>query len=499
MAIILKTAAQINNYDVYLKVNFKRERKDIANLLIRLNNGDTLHDVFKNEIIVNSVKNFLKDNGFITETQKVSTKGSHFIESPYFNEEEEGVFSIDVVSLQLGGTNFSFVSKMTRKLDEERRDQCDLSLQSLTYENTFNLENEKCVIELLENKSRKAYLGHAKNTTIELNAATSQYSVDGVDGVLGERMAFYLQSEVKNIIETNNPELVYNETERTISIDSINNLTDKEIMCGALERTISNVTLKSEHYKITNVRNAVAYAYSYAYCLLDNGKFLSTNDLNDIFVNEILSGKNIHESIKDELLSFKYSLGDFSSKLPKEKYEKLDYRLRIVQELLDVNAIENSDKSFMSLRNYEEIASYLSNKVHPSEVRELYLVMGYAFVQNKKNPNRIIECLSCLNKVYDQITVVDKAPTQDNADKNLINQIKGMGVKVVHKPAISDYFHDRYLIFKLSNGSYEVYMISAEIGQIFGSDNHIRGNVHHQNLSDVAMTGRNLIEIALGR
>ena len=499
MAVILKTNAQINNYDVYLKVNFKRERKDIANLLIRLSNGDSLHDVFENEIIVNSVKNFLKDNGFITETLKISTKGNHFIEHPYFDEEEEGVFSIDVVSLQLGGTNFSFVSKMTRKLDEERREQCDLSLQSLTYENTFNLENEKCVIELLENKSRKAYLGHVKNTTIELNASTSQYSVDGVEGALGQRIAISLQSEVKSIIATNSPELVYNEEERIITIDSINNLTDKEIMCGALDRSISNIVLKSERYKIVNIKSAIAYAYNYAYCLLDNGKFLSTDDLNDIFANEILSGENIHENIKYGLLSFKYSLDDFSSKLPKDKYEKLDYRLRIVQELLDVNAIESADKSFMSLSNYEEIADYLSNKVHPSEVKELYLVMGYAFVQNKKNPNRIMECLSYLKKVYDQITIVDKAPTQDNADKNIINQIKGMGVKVVHKPAISDYFHDRYLIFKLTNGSYEVFMISAEIGQIFGGDNHIRGNVHHQNLSDVAMTGRNLIEIAVGR
>ena len=499
MAVILKTKAQINNYDVYLKLNFMRERKDIANLLKRILNGDTLHEIFNNDIVANSVKNFLKDNGLLTETQKVSTKGLKFIEQPFFEEEEEGVFSTDIVVVNIRNKDYAFITKMTRKLEEDRRDPSDISLQTLVFNNSFALEDENCIIRSIENKSKKAFMGSTKTVDIELDATNGKYLIDNLKGDLGGEVLSALQSQIKDIVETNVPEYMYSESEKSVWISNINILSDEEIMTGFLNKEVANVKFKAEPYKIRQVNAAISYAYSYAYCLLDGGRFLSTDDLNDIFTNEILSGKNIHDSIKDELLSFKYSLDEFASKLSSEKFQKLDYRLRVVKELLDVDAITSSDKSFASLNSYDEIASFITNKVNPAEVDELYLVMGYAFVNNKKNPNRIVDGLSALKKSYSNITLVDKAPSQDNVNPDILDEVKRMGIKVSHKPAISDFFHDRYFVFKLKNGNYEVYLCSAELGQLFGSDRHIKGSFVKQKIQDVTMKGRNLIEIAVGR
>ncbi len=499
MAIVLKANARITNYDVYLNLSFMRIRKDIVNLLKRIENGESLYDIFPNEIVFSSVRSFLIDNKLLTESLKVSTKGRSFIETPYFLEEEEGVFSIDIVSFNIDNHDYSFIVKMTRKLQEDKREQSEMTLRYLSYGNSFLLENEKCIINLATNKSNKAYYGGSRSVSIELDISKGTYFVDNLKGELGQETIKALQPSVNEAVVKNLPGFTYNEDERCVFINSIDNLTDLEIATGQLNRDFSDLKFRSEPYKIRQISTAINFAYSYAYSLLDSGKFLSTSDLDDIFVNEILSGKNLHESIKDAFLSFKYSFDDFSSRLSKDKYEKLDYRIKITKELLDVDVVKESDKRFAALTGYGEVASYLASKVNPLEVDEVYLIMGYAFVENKKNPNRIVECLNSLLKIYKNITVVDKAPNQGNVNKEIFDKVKDLGVYVTHKPAISDFFHDRYIIFKLLDGTYEVYMCSSDIGQLFGNDGHVRGSISKQKIQDVTMKGRNLIEIATGK
>ena len=499
MAIILKAPAKLTNFDVYLELRFLRNRKDIATLLQRLNKGETLKDVFHNEVVENSVKNFLIEKDYLGENGTVSTNGLKFIDNPYFLEIEEGVFSVDAVFVEILGSKYSFITKMTRKLKEDKRDASDFSLSTLTFGNTFQLENEEYIINYIDNKSKKVFVGSTKDVAIDFDIANGKYFIENIQGNLGQDICKALQPLAKETIQTNAPDFFYDEEERHVWLNNINVLTDEEILNGVLNRHVANVQFKSEPYQIKQTNAAVAYAYNYAYCLLDKGKFLSTDDLNDIFVNEILSGKNIHESIKDGLLSFKYSLDEFESKLSSEKYQKLDYRLRVVKELLDIEAITTSDKSFAALRSYGEVTSFVTNKVNPVEVDELYLVMGYAFVDNKKNKNRIVECLKSLQTAYDNITIVDKAPNQDNVNLDILNEVKNLGVKVTNKPVISNFFHDRYFIFKLINGSYKVYLCSSEIGQLFGYDRHVKGSFVEQKVQDVTMKERNLIEIAVGK
>ena len=500
MAIIYKTKARINNYDIYLKLGFMRIRDDISKLLKRIEEGDTLTDIFPNVIVSNSVRNFLRDNNLITETQKVSTKGNAFIKTPYFEEEEEGVFSIEVASLDLNGKEYSFIVKMTRKLDEDQRETIDFSLAaSLTFGNTFNLEEEKCIVKFIENKSGKAYPGNSRIVDAEIDVTSGKYAIDNIKGELGNDVVDIMQTLAKEGIDKAFPEFTYSEKERCVFVNNVRDLSEEEIGSGQLNRELSEIKFRAEPFKIRLANVAIDYAYNYAYYLLDGGKFLSTNDLDDIFVNEILSGKNIHDQIKESLLSFKYSLDEFGSRLSRDKYNKLDYRIRITRELLDVDAVRGGDKSFATLSNYDEVTNYLSSKVAPFETKELYLVMGYAFVENKKNPNKIIDCLKSLLKTYSNITVVNKAPNQSNVSEDILDRVKRMGVNVVNRPAISDFFHDRYIIFKKNDGTYEVFMCSSEIGQLFGSDNHVRGSILKQRIQDVTMQGRNLIEITAGR
>lgn len=499
MAIIYKCRAQIQNTDIYVKMNYQRIRKDIANLLKRIDNGDSLKKVFANEMVAASVKGYLIDASLLTETEKVSHKGKLFINSPYFDEEEEGVFSIDVVSFALGRYEVSFILKATRKLEEDKRDENDVLLGNLSFGNSFQLENEKCIIKTIQCKSKKSFSGVAKNVELQIDSASGTYLIDNIKGHLGEEVIKTLQIVLKEEIAQRCPEFTYDEEQKNLFINSLKDINEQEIASGVLNRDYGIFAFQSEPFVIKGMAMAKEFAYNYAYCLLDSGKFLSTDDLNDIFINEILSGKNICEETKDKLLSFKYSLDDFEKELSKEKFEKLDYRIKITNELLNVDVIKSSDKSFASLNSYDEVTNYLVNKRNPSEVDELFLIMGYAFVNNKKNPNRIIDCLESLQKEYRDVTIVDKAPTSANVSYDVLNQVKEMGINVIHRPSISDYFHDRYILFKLKDGTYDVFMCSSDIGQLFGNDGHVRGNIIRQKIQDVTMKGRNLIEITMGR
>lgn len=498
MSIVLKTRGTITNYELYAKLGFHRSRQDIASLLKRINQDESFNDIFDNAIVADSVKALLKSYGLITDSGKVSTTGKAFIEYPYLDEEEEGVFSVELLNLSLGNSKHSMVIKMTRKLGNESGEEHEVTFREVDKYNSFLLEDEECKFVSIFNKSKRAYVGNKRTVDVEIDITNKKYSVESIKGTLGTVEADAILN-AKQIVENEMLDFTYDENELKLFVKSAKALTDEEIVNGFLNRELASLSLKREPFIINEPRVAIDYAYLYAYCLLDEGRFLSTDELDDIFANELLSGSNIEDSIKTRLLSFKYSLEEFKEKLPGDKYEKLDYRIRITKELLNVEAIKSSDKRFATLSNYNEIVDYLNKVVPASNVDKVYLVMGYAFVDNKKTPNRIIDCLKALQAVYNEVIIVDKAPTKNNVDSLIYEKVSNLGVRIKHKPAISEHFHDRYIIFEMNDGKYEVFMCSSDIGQLFGADNHIRGSIVKQQIQDVTMEGRNLIEIATGR
>jgi hypothetical protein len=121
------------------------------------------------------------------------------------------------------------------------------------------------------------------------------------------------------------------------------------------------------------------------------------------------------------------------------------------------------------------------------------MVMGYPFAKNAKTKTR--EMIEAFKKEYANISIVKKGnEQQENAE--IENDVRKMGVLVKENSAIKSAFHDRYLVFELENKTFEVYLVTCEIGQFFNpSTNQPLGSIFKVNTHEITKENRNLIQL----
>ena len=65
------------------------------------------------------------------------------------------------------------------------------------------------------------------------------------------------------------------------------------------------------------------------------------------------------------------------------------------------------------------------------------------------------------------------------SDSNIETETEKMGVIIRTNPDIQKSFHDRYIIFKMNDGTFKVFMCTCEIGQFFNpATNETKGYIN---------------------
>ena len=73
----------------------------------------------------------------------------------------------------------------------------------------------------------------------------------------------------------------------------------------------------------------------------------------------------------------------------------------------------------LTVRNYNELAKYITSLISPKDVEKLSLILGYAMAKTIKN--KIIDCLEALNKYFENIEIIVK---NDGSNQKIDDSIK---------------------------------------------------------------------------
>jgi hypothetical protein len=460
------------NIEGKFNLTIQRERNDIRSLLEVLHSEKKLEDLFGSKSIANALFKRLKEWSYVDENQRLTSIGEAAIQNPLIEETEKGTYSIDVNKIALLDGDYWVVTEITRKLSDERR-----TLQN--YISRTVLSGNQCVID---NESRETTLftklepyGEQKPTRVmESQPSTSRLDFDIINQTYKSRDHWLkcgvdlfpkIKDKVLSILSQNEYG-VFDLDKRRLTIKSLKDFTEQDLIKGVLSTySKDGIVIENIPIEITDKKQAIEYAYLYAYYNLANNNYLSFTELDEMFQNEILAKDIYAENLKDQLSTFSYSMSGFQQNLSKDKYDTLSYKLGILQYLLDLK-IQNNE--FSKVKNYEQLSRLLTKQVAPEEVDKVFLVMGYPFVKNARN--RIIEALSALRAKYPNITIVQKGNKQIK-DSAIESQVGQMGVDITENDSILKSFHDRYVLFRLHNGTFVSYLVTCEFGQYFSQDN----------------------------
>lgn len=458
------------NIEGKFKLSIFRERKDIQSLLKELKNGRKLFDLFNSNSIANTLLKNLINDELIDANQVVTSKGENYIQDPLFKEIEKGTYSIDFNKICLLDGDYSIITNIKRKISDDKRLLTQYNNRFLVKLNQIVLDNEANDITLFD--SIDLY-GERGTRVMESNITKSNVNFNIVDQTYkfgdkwlrcGSDLICKVKEKAKDLL-LNNPYGEFDLNSLYLIINSIKDFTEKDLINGRLSSyKQSGLTIENFPIIIKDFNQAVEYAYLYAYYNLKNNNYLSFTELDEMFQNEILAKDIFTEKVKKELATFSYSMNGFRERLDKEKYDKLAYKLGILQYLLDIK-IENNE--FSRAKNYDQITNLFVHQINPDEVNGLFLVMGYPFVKNPRN--KLKDAISSLKSKYKDITIVQKGNNQVKDDK-IESDIISMGIKTFEIPEIVKSFHDRYIIFSLKNGTYKSFLVTCEFGQFFNLD-----------------------------
>src|SRR5690606_17792163 len=122
---------------------------------------------------------------------------------------------------------------------------------------------------------------------------------------------------------------------------------------------------------IDNVAMAKQYAYLYMYYRLKDDAIYSFKEMDEIFQNEVLTKNIFTESVKQNhlMLEFQYDYNGFKDNLSADKFNNLSYKLRVLEEFLDLTIVDNE---FSRARNYSDIVNKFKTTISGSSVHHLY-------------------------------------------------------------------------------------------------------------------------------
>ncbi len=481
-------------YEGRYRLNFMRERVDIAKLLSALKKGQTLKSIFKTPV-AESVKKKLREQNFIDQSEKVTATGDAFIDYPLFNESEFGIYSLVVNHIEEDGLDIDFVTRMERKLSENERELSSVSIPDFHRGNEFTFANERNEVGVMNNveliSDGKAYVNPMQSQEIVFDVSKGTYTTDAefrTGSNINEVLKYYAIRQIEK-----NAKHFYVDENLHVVVNNLDDFTIDEILNGVLfSYKAGPIEMTNVPLLITELENGYKFIYLWLYDLIMKGGYYSLSEMSEIAQNELVGKPIINQRLRDMLSSVSISKEGFKRYLSNERYNELEYRLRIMDEYLGVQSIVE-DESFSNVHDYEQLTSYIADKVSPSDVNRMYLVMGYAFV--KRKDNKIRDCLDSLLTRFSNIMVVNKlGKTAVEEEPGLRSLVAEKGVGIMDKHGLNEYFHDRFIILEKNDGTYVTFLCSAEIGQIF-HNGEAKGTIAKILNSETVKSGRSLIEM----
>lgn len=494
MAIKIKVNTTTTVLEGKLKLNLKIERQDRKDLLKQLQNGQRIESLFPYSI-AHSLKDLLVKNQYIDSNEMLTKVGKEFLNYPFEDEIEKGVYSIILNSFDLAGNAFSMVTSISRKLSFDSSELTHHAYNNING-NELKIDQKVFVLQSIENESNgKVFLTNKESMLIEFDLVNRLYDAGhgplqtGSD--LQKKLHYYLEYTTK----LHRHHYQYAGDYSKIYIQSLKDFTQEDLIRGVLSYDqFENIELIDVPLCINDIEVAKQYAYLYISDYLEDRNGLTISDMNEIFLYEVISSPIIDTSIKDQLMSFTYSLDGFKTHLDKNQYDRLEYRLRIMKYLLDFNI---HDDSTLNIQNYGDLVNDLTQIISPSNTKHVYLVMGWPFAKNSKN--RMVECVEALRQHYQDLTIVKKTADQNkNAQKEdelIYNQVVDFGINVIANSQINEHYHDRFVVFELQDGSYRSIRFSCEISNFFQvNTNEPLGSYRICKPDEIIRQGKSLIE-----
>ena len=461
MAIKYKLATTINKIESRFALKLERERTDIAKLLDYINEGGKLESIFP-QTVMESLKKQFVERGYIDSEQRLQTKGYNFMNNPYYIEEETGIYSIQFANIC--DQNQFMIIKMDRKLANQDSPECEINQNFFMHNEIIIGENENVILDGLQNTCRKAYKGKDEERVITFNLSNNTYNAGYGDKLLGNHALGIILEKAKQKFNEDFDYLVpIDECFSKLRINNLKDIDFKSLVSG-------NITLESENFEITshplfidNNSIATEYAYLYMYNKIINGQYLKYSEMNEILENEVLSSTMLSQEVKNYMIGFTFTKEGFKTYLSKDKYEHMSYKLRVMDELLNFKIDNNST---LKSKTYQDLAKSLANSISPKNVDKIDLVMGYAFVDNRKN--NIIQCIESFKELYSNIQIIRKNDgSNQKEDENLKVSVKDHEVTVKTNKEIGTNFHDRFIVFEMKDGTVKTMLVTCEIGQFF--------------------------------
>lgn len=496
MSIKINFPVKIKQCEGKFELKLYRQRLDYKNLLLELKNGKKLKDIFPQKQVAESIRTQLSSAplSFIDKNDMVLTDGEEFISNPYKSEAESGVYFIEYASLNLDGRNCNIILKMNRNLDKNPKNLIEFSFDEFIYENDVKLDNSETIrISRLENLVySKVFSGKEESGSICFDAFNGMYNSKYGEFNAGRFLSDHMKKEILTILKKN---LSYGEISSDLKFCHINSLKDikdedkKNGIIGHIE--IDNVEITKMPFKLRTIKLAEEYAYWYLYDKINFGEYLSLADMNDVYQNEILSKDIFDESIRDSLYNVTITLAGFKDHLPDFLYQKLSYRLNVMKTLLNFNVNQND---YTKASSYSELVDYISKKVDYKNVKRVYMVMGYPYVDNSRN--RMIECMNEFQKNFKDIIIVKKQSANQKAQRenlNIKNELISNGITCYESTDIQNAYHDRFMIFDMGNVA-KIFLVSCEIGQFFSDNHEARGYISLIEPASTVRNGKNLLQ-----
>lgn len=483
------------NIEVKCELSFKRKREDIKQVLLKLKEGNKLNQLFPSPIASSLHKQFI-ENGYIDSLEILQENGIKFLENPFRSEKERSIYSIDLVEFDIAGYKRQMVVNITRKLsNEEREINHSNPFDSIISNNELLINNEKIYFDALNNISKdRAYIGKVVDYDVIFDVTNNLYNA-GFGFKESGNIKAILKKFVKETIDSSQNYLIISDNLDSIIVKSIKDFEDKDLLNGSVSSLkfnngyqieIVNVPMIINDYKV-----AVEYAYFYMYYKISDGEYLSINEMNELFENELLSKSIYTDSVKLLLSGFSYSEDGFNKYLEKSKYEDMSYKLNVMKTLLDV---EIKDTRIKNVRSYNELLNYISNVVSPNDVKNVSLVLGYATARTIKN--KIIDCIEAFQTTYKGgVEIIAKndgsgQKTDDSIKESILNH--GVPLKVNFE--IGKNFHDRYIVFSMKDGTYKCMLATNEVGQFFNIEtNEPLGSIMLISNDEIVKSGKSLI------
>lgn len=465
MAIKYKMPITIKTIESRYELQLERKRPDVCNLLKQINKGKKLESIIPVQSVYQSLLKQLVNRGYIDGSQVLQDKGYNFIENPYYSEEETGVYKIEFTELPLAGTTYSVLLKLTRTLANEENSSTKFSFDNLIYKNEVKMDNDEIVaIEKIVNKSRNlAFEGSTKQCNLELDLTALKYNVGYGYMMLGNTLSEKILNFLMGVFVTNIKYMKPSDNFDKLIIQDIKDIDLESLAIGKLTQKDSGFEIVDHPIQIDDIEIAKQYAYLYMYDKIINGEYLKYDEMNEIFENEVLSNTIYSNEIKTKMSGFTYSKSGFAKYLPKQKYDDMSYKLRVMEALLNYSF---NDNSLRNVRNYADLVDYIANLVSPNDVKRVNFVLGYAFADNKKN--QIIDCIEAFKEKYKELQIIQKNDGSNQKESESIKQsVIDHGITSKSNKEIGGNFHDRFIVFEMKDGTTKTLLTTNEVGQFF--------------------------------